>query len=60
VKPLFTLGQVVGTPGALAALERRASSRGIFFPVMSVVIEEKIHRKTSMKTSFHSSMASRS
>jgi hypothetical protein len=30
VKPLFTLGQVVATPGALAALEKAGQQPGVF------------------------------
>jgi hypothetical protein len=50
VKPLFALGQVVAAPGALAALEKAGSSRGIFFPVMPVVIGDRFRPRRVEQT----------
>jgi hypothetical protein len=45
VKPPFTLGHVVATPGALAAIEKAGQQPGEFLSAMSVVIGEKFTRK---------------
>jgi hypothetical protein len=50
VKPLFTLGQVVATPGALAAIEKSGQQSGDF--LTRHVIGYKAHKNDGQPKKF--------